>query len=109
MIITPPNAFPTSIAVSGSWVSGYVPFQDLNAVSVSVKSTQAGELTVQRYLDNAGTIPIDAPASAAISAGTIATVSINDGLAATSFQVEITNTGGATATISDTAIILQHL
>ena len=108
MIITPPNAYPATIAASGSWQSGYVPYNDLNAVSAAIKSTEAGELTLQRYLDNAGNIPVGAAVTATITAGTVATVSVNDGVAATSFQVTATNTSGSAATISDTAIVLQH-
>ena len=108
MIISPPNSFPATIAAGGSWLSGYIAYNDLNAVSASAKSTQAGALTLQRYLDSAGNIPIGTAFTATLTAGSLATVSANGDVAAAFFQITITNTGGSVATITDTVIVLQH-
>lgn len=114
MIVTPKTPFPTTIAASGSWESGIMPFLDMNAVSASVKSTQAGTLTIQAYLDNQGNIPIGTAVSATLTADTLVTASLtlsagSTPFAALSYQVTISNTGSSPATISDTALVLQQL
>lgn len=114
MIINPTTPFPTTIAASGSWQSGIMPFRDLNAVSASVKSTQAGAITIQAYIDSAGNIPIGTAASTTLVANTLAAVSLtlsagSTPFAALSYQVKITNTGASSATISDTALVAQQL
>lgn len=103
--VTPSGGFPATIAANGSWTSGVLPFGGYRGVSATVTSTQAGAITIQRYADAAGTIPVGAVASTTIVASTAETVSVNDGLAALYYKVTITNTSGSTtATITGASI-----
>ncbi|RKR46309.1 hypothetical protein [Paraburkholderia sp. BL17N1] len=77
--------------------------------ALGLKSTQAGAVTIQRFLDAAGTVAIGAPVTATLTANTAQTVSIGtaDTLPFMSYQVTVTNTGGAAATLSNVAGLLQ--
>ena len=58
------------------------------AIAVGVKSTQAGQISIQRFLDEAGTIPQGAPVTAALVGGTAQVANVNDGAPFASFQVK---------------------
>jgi hypothetical protein len=77
--------------------------------ALGLTSTQAGAINIQRFLDAAGTVPIGAPVSATLVAGTAQAASIGtaDTLPFMSYQVTVTNTGGAAATLSNVAGLLQ--
>jgi hypothetical protein len=105
---SPPAApFPAVIAANGSWSSGVLPLLGYSGISASVTSNESGAISIQRYLDRAGSIKVGTAVSQAITAGTPATVSVNDGLPALYFQVTITNgSGSSSAATSGIAIIL---
>lgn len=75
--------------------------------AVSLQSTQPGAINVQRYLDEAGTIPVGAVITAALVAATQNWVTWNDGVAFGSFKITVTNTGVAPGTISIFGLLLQ--
>lgn len=102
--VVPSVGFPATIAGSGSWTSGVIVNYGFAALQASVESTQAGQLTIQRYADLAGLIPIGTVATQAISASTQAWTAINDGTPFLSYSVTITNTSESTATITKTSI-----
>lgn len=97
----------TTVPNGGSVQSSVMPSNGWQKGAVGLKSTQAGNLTVQRYLDAAGTIPVGAAITAALSANTAGYVSWNDGLVFGSFQVTVSNSGGSNATISSALLVLQ--
>ncbi|WP_186033496.1 hypothetical protein [Burkholderia gladioli] len=69
--------------------------------SVGLKSTQAGLISVQRFLDLAGTVPQGAAVTAALTANTAASATVGtDGLPFASVQVTVTNSSGSAATLS---------
>ncbi|MBJ9663191.1 hypothetical protein [Burkholderia gladioli] len=69
--------------------------------SVGLKSTQAGQISVQRFLDLAGTVPQGAAVTAALTANTAASATVGtDGLPFASVQVTVTNSSGSAATLS---------
>ncbi len=106
--LNPPNPFPSTIAPSGNWQSGIIRVYgggSLPALVVTVESTQAGAVSIQRYADAAGTIPVGGNISQTLTDSTEAYVGANDGVPYLSFQVTITNTGGSSATITDAAIL----
>lgn len=76
-------------------------------IAVGAKSTQAGAINVQRWLDEAGTIPQGAALTASLVANTQQTLNINDGAPFASFTVTITNTGGSPATLSLVGVLVQ--
>ena len=103
--ISPPTPFPATIAASGNWQSGVIINQHFPAIAACVTSTQIGNLTIQRYADLAGTIPVGATTTQELTASTAAYAAVNDGVPYLSFVVEVTNTGGSTADITGTAIL----
>jgi hypothetical protein len=109
-VSSPPNPFPTLIASSGSWNSGIISMQGCRGITAAVTSTQAGNISIQRYADAAGLIAVGTVLTQAITANTPATVSVNDGLPALYFQVTITNSSASTAaTITYPAIIMTGM
>jgi len=103
----PPTEPPATIAAAGNFTSAVTPGDGFKVISASVTSSQAGAISIQRYFDQAGTIPQGAPVSTALSAATPGIVTVNDGLPYRSFTVKITNTGGVTANITNFALLLS--
>jgi hypothetical protein len=103
---TPP---PATIAGGGNWQSGPIDSSGFNAIAVSAKLTQAGSLSVQRYIDVLGTIPISSAISAVMSANTLTVVSSNDDIPFACFIVTVSNTSGSTGTLSDVAVLEKAL
>lgn len=97
----------TLSATTGSFTSGFIPSDGFKVIACGVKSSGAGALTVQRYVDAAGVFPQGAAVTAAIVAGTPLVVNVDDDLAFRSFTVTITNTSGSVATISNFVLLLN--
>ena len=98
-----PSRFPTpppaTLAASGVWNSGAVPSGDAAAFSAAATLSQAGTLTLQRYIDNAGQIPYGAAMTATLVATVPNFVGVADGAPVGSFQVSVTNTSGSTGNL----------
>lgn len=89
---------PGSVLVSNGW----------KVFSVGLKSTQAGQLSIQRFLDLAGAVPQGAPVTAALTANTAAYATVGtDGLPFASVQVTVSNSGGSAATLSNVQGLFQ--
>lgn len=97
----------TSVAASGSSTSSLIQSNGYGAFAVGVTSSQAGTLTVQRYLDAAGTVPQGAALTASLTAGTAAVVNATDGVPFVSFSVSVSNSGTSAATLSNVGLLLQ--
>ena len=112
LVSTDPTLFgatlPTAgtIAASGNWLSSPIYADGFKSISVGVKSTQAGAINIQRYVDRAGTIPVGAVATAALVANTAGYLSVVDDVAYQSFTVQITNTGGSAATVTNFGVLM---
>jgi len=105
IVPTPPVAFPATIVAGATFNTGIMPTLGCKGLAASAELTQTGVLSIQRYIDLAGTIPIGAAITQAMSAATLATVSVNDGLPAASWQVSIQNTSGALGTLTNAALL----
>lgn len=97
----------TAIAASGHWTSELITADGYYDLALGVKSSQAGAITVYRYIDDAGTVPLDGGQTQALTANTLATLIITDGKPCASFKVEVTNTGGASAAIQQFAALMS--
>lgn len=97
----------TSIAASGTNLSNLIVSNGYGAFAVGVTSSQAGTLTIQRYLDAEGTIAQGAPLTASLTAATSAVVNATDGVPFGSFMVSVSNSGTATATLTNAGVLLQ--
>lgn len=102
--VSPPTAIPATIAGGGNWNSGLLPAGPRNMVA-ACKLSQAGTITIQRYADLAGLVPIGALASTTLVANTANSVNIVDGVPCLSFVVVISNTSGSTGNLSGVAIL----
>jgi hypothetical protein len=96
-----------TIAASGNWTSAVIVSDGFKSLSIGAKSTQTGAINIQRYLDRAGTIPVGAVITAALTAGTAQWATSNDGVAFQSFTVQITNTGASAATITNFGVLMS--
>lgn len=102
-----PVALPASIAAAASWQSGIINGDGFPKIVCGVTLSQAGTLSIQRYIDQAGLVPVGVPTSVTLVAGTSNAVTITDGIPFGSFQVTIANTGGAAATPSAFALLVN--
>jgi hypothetical protein len=105
----PPTPPPATIAASGNWNSGIMSNGGYGSLAVAAKLSQTGTLVLQRYLDPAGTIPIGAAISQAMTANTVATVATTDGLLCSAFSIVVTNTGGSTGNLSSVFILAGNV
>ena len=96
-----------SIVPLGSITSPLLVASGYKNIAVGVKSPQAGQITVQRYIDEQGQIPQGAAITGAISANTHTTLNINDGAIFGSFTVSISNSGAAPAVLNNIAVAIQ--
>lgn len=97
----------TSIAASGSVASGVIQTNGYKAFAFATTSSQAGTVSIQRYLDAAATIPQGAPLTATLTAATAAVVNATDGVPFQSAIVTVTNSGTVAATLTNTGLLLQ--
>ena len=116
-ITTPvlPVPVPVSIAGSGNWNSGLILSDGFKVICVGVIATQAGTVTIQRYMDIAGNIPIGTLASATLVANVANTVTVGglgttsplDNLPFLTFTVIITNSAGSTMTLTQVSFLMN--
>jgi hypothetical protein len=96
---------PVITHAAGNYTSPVIVADGLYNIVVGVKSNRAGAINVQRYIDEAGQVPIGAADTAPLTADTLAVLSISDGKAIGSYTVQITNTDGSLdATIAQFAM-----
>jgi len=98
---------PSTIAAASHATSNLILSDGMEVGAVGVTSTQTGVVTVQRYLDDAGTVKQGAALTQSLTANIAATLEITDGNPFASFTVDISNTGGSPATLSNLGILLQ--
>lgn len=101
------HGLPATIAAGGNSTSSLIFSNGMQVGAVGVTSTQPGNITVQRYLDDAGTIKQGAALTQAFTANNPAVLNITDGNPFATFTVNISNTGGSPATLSNLGILLQ--
>lgn len=102
----PLNAIPGTLNPAASWQSGILPSDGYKGIAFGAKLTQAGTITIQRYLDAVGLFPIGAPVTVTLVANTVNAASVNDGTPFSYYQITVTNTGGVAATLTTSGILL---
>lgn len=99
---------PATIAASGSVQSSLIVTEGFTLISAGVTSTQAGTMSIQRYLDAGGTVPQGTAISVNLTANTAANLDVLDGKPFASFMLTVTNSNGSNAaTLSNFALLLQ--
>jgi hypothetical protein len=97
----------SAIPANGSISSIVLPSDGFKIMAVGAQSANAGVLSVQRYIDAAGTIPQGPAVTTSLTAATASVLNVTDGAPFQSFKITITNTGGSVATVSGFGILLQ--
>lgn len=103
----PPTPASATIAASGSWVSGPLPTAAGYGVAAAATLSQAGTLTVQRYMDPGATIALGPAISQAMTANVQATVYVNDGLPASCWTATVANTSGSVGDLSGVFLLIS--
>lgn len=98
---------PATIAANGSVTSQLIFSTGWKLLTFSLTSTQAGNLTLQRYIDLTGTIKQGSALSATLSANTQALINLSDNYPFQTFSITVTNTAGSTATLSNVILLMQ--
>ncbi len=97
-----------AVAGAGATInSNVIPSYGWQKGGVGMLSDQAVTLTVQRYLDAAGQIPVGAAITGNLSANVAGSVSWSDGIPYGSFQVSVHNAGGTPANLSKVLALVQ--
>ena len=110
--ISPPRAYnidagyPATIAATTSWASDPIALYHLRHVAMAARIEQAGTLSLQRYLDAAGSTAVGAAVTAAMTANTTTTIDNNTSIIAQGAKVTITNAGTVAATIAGVTLVI---
>ncbi len=97
-----------SIAESSNVVSNIVLTGGYKNISFGITSSQAGSVSIQRYLDQGATIKQGAAITGSLSSATALTVNNNDGAAFQSLIITISNSSGSTtANLTNLLLLLQ--
>jgi hypothetical protein len=95
-----------SVPASSEFTSALYSADGYYDVVVGLESTQAGAINLLRFIDDAGTVPLDAAApTQALTASTPAALVVTDGKPFASFKIEVTNTGASNAALSNVAAL----
>jgi hypothetical protein len=97
----------TTVAASGSTVSDLILTNGYKNFAFGITSTQTGSVSIQRYIDAAGTIKQGSAVTGSLVANTALTVNSTDSNPYQSLIVTISNSGGSTATLSNQILLLQ--
>ncbi len=101
------HGLPATVPAGSNVTSQPIYSDGMQLGAVGVTSSQAGNITVQRYLDHAGLIKQGAALTQAITANTAGVLNITDGNPFASFTVNISNSGGSAANLTNVGILLQ--
>jgi hypothetical protein len=106
--VIPPNPVPVAIANGVTWSSGVFAFDGFDSAVVAILADRILTVTVQRYMDSAGTLPVGATGALTSTANTAGyTSALSANVPATHIKVTVANTSGFTAIVSKFAIGLQ--
>lgn len=90
------------LGLTAPGTSPLIPAGGYPRMAIAAKSSAAGEISVQRYLDAAGTIPQGPALTQALTAGAAGVLNVTDGLPFQAFTITIT--GG---TLSGVGCLMQ--
>lgn len=103
-VVAPPTPIPSPIVDGGTWNSDLIASR-FGGIIVGVTSDHAATLNVQRYADLAGLVPVGPLMTQALVAATPGWTGVADGLPYISFNVQIVNSAGAVANITNAMIL----
>ena len=98
---------PASIPASGNVQTSVIVTEGFSLISAGITASQSGIMSIQRYLDAAGTIAQGAPVQVSLTANTPAVLDVLDAKLFASFQLTVTNSSGSTSNLTNFALLLQ--
>jgi hypothetical protein len=98
---------PGTIAASGTFTSPVLGTYGNPHIAISAELSNAGTLSLQRYLDNAGSLAIGAATTLALTAGTLGVLDNLGTVIAQSFQFAVINGSAVAGTLTNVAAVLQ--
>lgn len=103
---TPP---PATLAGGASWVSGPIVSAGFSRIAANAKLSQAGTISIQRYMDLEGTVAIGAVITGVMVANVDKTVdnSADLNVPFVSFSITVHNTSGSSGNLTDVAALIQ--
>jgi hypothetical protein len=104
---TTPFPLPISVPASGNVNSGVITNCGYKNFTFALTSTQAGSVSIQRYVDQAGTIPVGAAITGSVTANTATDIHSTDSIPYQSMIITVNNSSGSIATLSNCALLLQ--
>jgi hypothetical protein len=102
----PVTGLPAQLNASQTLTSNPVVTGGLTRGAVGIQSDHAATLNVQRYIDAAGLVPIGAVITVALVANAPNAVSWNDGIPCGSVTVQVANSAGAVANLTNLTLLL---
>lgn len=96
-----------SILASGNVISNAIITGGYKNFTFVMQSTQNGTISIQRYADQAATMPVSTAITGSITANTALDVHSTDSVPYQSMIITVSNSGGSTATISNCMLLLQ--
>lgn len=104
VVVKPPIAFPATLA-DGATYSSDLMTSGFGGVIFGATSSQIVTISIQRYADLAGLIPVGPPCSQDLTAATAGWCGFADGLPYVSFALSIANSSGSLANITNIAAL----
>lgn len=98
---------PASIAASSQVQSSLIVTEGFSLIAAGVTASQAGVMSVQRYLDAGGTVIQGSAVQVVLNANVPANLDVLDGLVFASCKLTITNTSGSPSNLTNFALLLQ--
>lgn len=103
-LMTPP---PATLAPSAVWDSGPISGGGFSKLVATAQLNQTGTLSIARYIDLLGLVPVGPVPVQAMTANILASVAVNDGYPFASWRVKVTNTSGSTANLTNVNLLEQ--
>lgn len=97
--------FPSTITAGGSWTSELMPSCGAPHVAVGFTLTQAGSLVLNRYLDGVGAL-LATSVTQAVTANASCVLDASSSTLFGSWNLVLSNTGGASATLASFSAVL---
>jgi hypothetical protein len=98
---------PSSIAANTQVQSSLIVTEGFSLIAAGVTASQPGVMSIQRYLDAAGTVTQGAPIQVLIVANVATNLDVLDGLLFASCKLTITNSSASTSNLTNFALLLQ--
>lgn len=98
---------PGTVAANSTVNTSLIKTDGYSLIAAGITLSQAGTMSIQRYLDDGGTQPQGALVTVPLIANSAANLDVLDGKPFASFMLNVTNAAAVTATVTGFALLLQ--